>query len=457
MKSERRELFGTDGIRGRSNQFPMLPEIVVKVGQALGVILRERAEEGRMVKVLIGKDTRLSGYMIEMALASGLNSAGVYVQLVGPLPTPGIGFLAQNMRADAGIIISASHNPYVDNGIKIFGSDGFKISRADEIRIEELVASEELRDMLPPAEQVGRSKRIEDSAGRYVVFAKASFPLRQDLSGMRIVLDTAHGASYKVARSVFEELGAELIHLGNEPNGTNINFKCGALHPEATSEAVLKYRADLGICLDGDADRVILVDEKGKIINGDHILAICGIHLKEQGRLAKNTVVCTKMSNFGLFRFFQENGIEVEQTDVGDKYVVERMRQGGYVLGGEQSGHIIFLEHSTTGDGIVAALNVLSVMMEKDKKLSELGNLFESTPQVMSNVRVKNKTPLSELMAFQKELAFVESELSDRGRVIVRYSGTEPLVRVLVEGPSLEQIQGYAERLSHCLSRELNA
>ncbi|MEE6250139.1 MAG: phosphoglucosamine mutase, partial [Bdellovibrionota bacterium] len=317
-----KKLFGTDGIRGRSNQFPMLPEVVVRVGQALGLMLREEANDSKEIKVLIGKDTRLSGYMIEMALASGLNSAGVHVQLVGPLPTPGIGFLAQNMRADAGIVISASHNPYQDNGIKIFGSDGFKISKKQEETIERLVSLESMSEMLPPAEQVGRSKRIEDSTGRYVVFAKDSFPLSKDLTGVRIVLDTANGASYKVARSVFEELGAEVIPLGNQPNGTNINFKCGALYPETTAEAVTKYRADLGICLDGDADRVILVDEKGKIINGDKILAICGIHLKEQGKLDKNTVVCTKMSNFGLFRFFEKNGINVEQTDVGDKYVV---------------------------------------------------------------------------------------------------------------------------------------
>lgn len=451
-----KKLFGTDGIRGRSNQFPMLPEVVVRVGQALGLMLREEANDSKEIKVLIGKDTRLSGYMIEMALASGLNSAGVHVQLVGPLPTPGIGFLAQNMRADAGIVISASHNPYQDNGIKIFGSDGFKISKKQEETIERLVSLESMSEMLPPAEQVGRSKRIEDSTGRYVVFAKDSFPLSKDLTGVRIVLDTANGASYKVARSVFEELGAEVIPLGNQPNGTNINFKCGALYPETTAEAVTKYRADLGICLDGDADRVILVDEKGKIINGDKILAICGIHLKEQGKLDKNTVVCTKMSNFGLFRFFEKNGINVEQTDVGDKYVVERMREGGFVLGGEQSGHIIFLEHSTTGDGIVAALNVLAVMLQKSKKLSQLGDLFETTPQVMKNVKVKSKPPLEEILSFQKELEFVEQELDKEGRVIVRYSGTEALVRVLVEGPSLDKIEAYADRLGDCLKKELS-
>lgn len=457
MSKKAQKLFGTDGIRGQSNRFPMTPDVVVKVGQALGYLLRRGRDESEVVKVLIGKDTRLSGYMVEMALASGLNSAGVHVQLVGPLPTPGIGFLAMNMRANAGIIISASHNPYVDNGIKIFGSDGFKISKDMERAIEELVLErDDLSDLLPPPELVGRSKRIDDSAGRYVVFAKDTFPLEKDLTGMRIVLDTANGASYKVAKSVFEELGAEVIHLGNQPNGTNINDKCGALYPEFTAEAVVKYRADVGICLDGDADRVILVDEKGKIVDGDHILAICGLHLKENGKLEKDTVVCTKMSNFGLFKFFEDNGIKVEQTDVGDKYVVERMRQGGFILGGEQSGHIIFLKHSTTGDGIVAALNVLAIMIEKNKDLSELRNLFQCTPQIMKNVKVKQKPPLESINSFQKELSFVEGDLGDSGRVIVRYSGTEPLVRVLVEGPDEHRIEEYATQLSTCLKKELS-
>lgn len=457
MAPKPKKLFGTDGIRGRSNRFPMMPEVVVRVGQALGFLLRKDRNENDNVKVLIGKDTRLSGYMIEMALASGLNSAGVHVQLVGPLPTPGIGFLARNMRADAGVIISASHNPYVDNGIKIFGPDGFKISRDMEQEIEDLVLNtENLHELMPPPEMVGRSRRIDDSAGRYVVFAKDSFPIDEDLTGMRIVLDTANGAAYQVAKWVFEELGAEIIQLGKEPNGTNINDKCGALHPESTAEAVVKYRADMGICLDGDADRVILVDENGKILNGDHILAICGLHLHEQGKLDKNTVVCTKMSNFGLFKFFESKGIKVEQTDVGDKYVVQRMREGGYVLGGEQSGHIIFLEHSTTGDGIVAALNVLSIVLSKNKTLSQLRDLFQDTPQVMKNIKVKQKPPLESIVEFQKELEFVEGDLGDTGRVIVRYSGTEPLVRVLVEGPNAEQIEEYASQLSRCLSKELS-
>lgn len=457
MPAKPKKLFGTDGIRGRSNRFPMMPEVVVRVGQALGYLLRKDREESENVKVLIGKDTRLSGYMIEMALASGLNSAGVHVQLVGPLPTPGIGFLARNMRADAGVIISASHNPYVDNGIKIFGSDGFKISKEMEFEIEELVLrSDELHDLMAPAEMVGRSRRIEDSAGRYVVFAKDSFPMNKDLTGMRIVLDTANGASYKVAKSVFEELGAEIIQLGKDPNGTNINDNCGALHPEGTAEAVVKYRADIGICLDGDADRVILVDDKGKVVNGDHILAICGLHLKEQGKLVDDTVVCTKMSNFGLFKFFEKNGIKAIQTDVGDKFVVQAMREGGYVLGGEQSGHIIFIEHSTTGDGIVAALNVLSIILEKNKSLADLRNLFQDTPQVMKNIMVKEKPPLDSIVEFQKELEFVEGDLGSDGRVIVRYSGTEALVRVLVEGPNAERIEEYASQLGKCLSKELS-
>jgi phosphoglucosamine mutase len=452
------KLFGTDGIRGTANSYPMTPDLVLKVGQAIGLSLhrhpsRRRGEDKRTV--LIGKDTRLSGYMLEQALSSGLNSMGVRVILVGPLPTPGIGYLAQNMRADAGIVISASHNQFNDNGIKIFGPDGFKIPADWEEEIEKLVFEEDLTKSLAESTKVGRTRRIEDAAGRYIVYAKSSLPYNLSLDGLRIVLDCANGASYKVAPAIFEELGAEVFVLGNEPNGYNINDKVGALYPQALSEAVLKFRADVGISLDGDADRVIMVDENGDIVHGDHILAVCALHLKKQKRLPKNKIVATQMSNFGLDKLMKANNIEVVRTKVGDKYVVEEMRKSGVVLGGEQSGHIIFLDHSTTGDGCVAALNVLSVMVGEEKKLSELKNVFEDVPQILINTRVSERRDLDELAGFKDLITSVQDKLGDSGRVFVRFSGTEPLVRVLVEGPDKRQITQFAEEIAAFLQRKL--
>ncbi len=449
-------LFGTDGIRGKTNRYPMTPGTVIRVGQALGYILRQRPGKGEHKKVVIGKDTRLSGYMIEQALASGLNSMGVHVQLVGPLPTPGIGFLTCNMRADAGVVISASHNPFDDNGIKIFDFDGYKISASMEKHIEDLVSMDNLEEFLPSPVDVGRTKRIEDSMGRYIVFVKSAFPLEMTLDGLRIVLDCAHGAAYKVAPEVFRELGAEVIVLGNTPNGTNINEKSGALYPPKLAEAVVRYRADLGISLDGDADRVIMSNEKGQIVDGDHILAICAINLKSHGKLAKNTLVATHMSNFGLEKLMASHDIQVVKTDVGDKYVVEEMRNNGYVLGGEQSGHIIFLDHATTGDGLVAALKVLEVLQEKQCKLSTLTDSFHKVPQVLINCRVSQKKELSQLIGYNELLNEISGELKGEGRVFVRFSGTEPLVRVLVEGPNAAKIGEYAERLSHFLQNQLS-
>lgn len=451
-----KKLFGTDGIRGTANQFPMTNDIVLRVGQALGHILKRQKPRGSFVKVLIGKDTRLSGYMIEMALASGLNSTGVHVQLVGPLPTPGIGYLARNMRADAGIVISASHNPFYDNGIKIFGPDGYKISDEMEKEIEDLVLEGDLSPFLADKLEVGRSRRIEDSTGRYVVYVKSSFPLERDLEGMRIVLDCANGAAYKVAPTVFEELGAETFVIGNHPNGTNINDECGALFPERTAEAVLKYRADVGICLDGDADRVIMVDEQGNFVNGDHILAICGLYLKRQGKLPKNSVVCTHMSNYGLHRLLKQNGIDTVTVDVGDKHVVEEMRAKGYSLGGEQSGHIIFMEHSTTGDGLIAALNVIAVMAQDKKKLSDLSSVLDDLPQVLKNIRITKKTELEKIKGYPELLRSIQEKQNGNGRVYVRFSGTEALARVLVEGESPEKIAEFADQISSLLQKELN-
>lgn len=456
-KQQHKKLFGTDGIRGTANVYPMIPEMVMKVGQAIGYILRQREDNiiNGVRKVVIGKDTRLSGYMIEQALASGLNSMGISVQLVGPLPTPGIGYLTRTMRAAAGIVISASHNAYQDNGIKIFGPDGFKIADELEREIERLVFEVDLNQHLPTGPDVGRTKRIEDAQGRYIVYVKSTFPLEYTLEGLRIVLDTAHGASYKVAPAIFEELGAEIIQLGDEPNGTNINDKVGALYPAKLAEAVLHYRADVGISLDGDADRVIMVDDRGRIINGDHILAICALHMQKRGLLKKSTLVATQMSNFGLEKCMKENGIQLVKVGVGDKYVVEEMRKSGYNLGGEQSGHIIFLDHTTTGDACIAALSVLAVLKESGKTMSELNEVFEDVPQVLINCRVKRRAELSEIKGYSQLINKVEKELGNTGRVFVRFSGTEPLLRILVEGLDKLQIQTYAEEIASFLEREL--
>lgn len=451
-------LFGTDGIRGMANKYPMTPDVVMRVGQALGFVLNQQVSSRRVNHriVMIGKDTRISGYMLEQALSSGLNSMGVWVQLVGPLPTPGIGFLARNMRADAGVVISASHNAYYDNGIKIFGADGFKITGEMEAEIERLVRDVDLHLHLADSHEIGRTRRIDDAAGRYIVYVKDSFPLDLSLDGVRIVLDCASGAAYKVAPAVFEELGAEVVLTGNRPDGFNINEKTGALYPQNTCEAVIKYRADVGISLDGDGDRVIMVDEKGRIVNGDHILAICAIHLAKKHSLPGNTVVATHMSNVGLELALRSHGINLVRTDVGDKYVVEEMRRSGYILGGEQSGHIISLDHSTTGDGCVAALNVLAVMLQEKKKLSELSKWMKDVPQVLINTRVSHRRELENISGYQSMIDEINTQLSGDGRVFVRFSGTEPVVRVLVEGTDKKAIGRHAERIASFLQKELS-
>ncbi|MEY4616498.1 MAG: hypothetical protein RJB66_1458 [Pseudomonadota bacterium] len=451
------KLFGTDGIRGQANQFPMLPNVVVKVGQAIGVLLQKKRVEGKSPtpKVVIGKDTRLSGYMLEMALASGLNSMGVDVQLVGPLPTPGIGFITRNMRADAGIVISASHNPYSDNGIKIFAADGFKIPDEMEREIERLIHEDHFDEYLAKSNQLGRSRRIDDAQGRYIVHAKNTFPMDFTLDGLRIVLDTANGASYKVAKAVFEELGAEVIQIGDEPNGLNINDKSGALYPTAVANAVLFYRADVGVSLDGDADRVMMVDEKGQVLNGDHILGICAIHMKKNGTLKNNRLVVTHMSNFGLEKVMKKHGIQVSKVNVGDKYVVEELRRSSGNLGGEQSGHIIFLDHSTTGDGCVAALNVLAVMRESKKRLSELQGWIEEVPQILINVRVKRRASLDDIKGYNELIGKISTELGEEGRLFIRFSGTEPVIRILVEGPDRNRIHEHAQDIAALLEKEL--
>lgn len=459
MAAENTKLFGTDGIRGTANQYPMTVDMVVKVGQAIGYLLQRQELPwiSPTRKVVIGKDTRLSGYMIEQALSSGLNSMGVHVQLVGPLPTPGIGYLTRNMRAAAGIVISASHNAFQDNGIKVFGYDGFKIPDELEREIERLVFDEDLTRLLPSSAQIGRTRRIEDAQGRYIVYAKNTFPLEYTLDGLRIVLDTAHGAAYKVAPAIFEELGAEVMVIGNQPNGVNINDKSGALYPARLAEAVQQYRADVGISLDGDADRVIMVDDKGQVVNGDHILGICALHMKKNGSLKQNTVVVTQMSNFGLDKKMKEAGINVVRTGVGDKYVVEEMRRGGYNLGGEQSGHIIFLDHTTTGDACIAALNVLAVMKQTGVKMSDLNRIIEDVPQVLVNCRVKRRVDLKSIPGYDSFIQSMVSSLNGQGRVFVRFSGTEPLLRILVEGPDKREISTIAEKIADFLEKHLSS
>ncbi len=459
MSQNKRKLFGTDGIRGTANRDPMTPDIALKVGQALGYVLKSSPSapirKGLPRTVLIGKDTRLSGYMIEQAMASGLNSMGVRVLLTGPLPTPGIGFVAQNMRADAGVVISASHNAYHDNGIKIFGSDGFKIDALMEEEIERLVFEEDISALLEDPDRIGRTRRIDDADGRYIVYAKNTFPLNLSLEGMRIVLDCANGAAYKVAPAILEELGAEVMVIGNEPNGRNINDKVGALYPHRISEEVVRFRADVGVSLDGDADRVMMADERGHIVNGDHILAISALHKKDKKQLVHDTVVATEMSNIGLEQCLNRSGVQLVRTDVGDKYVVEEMRKNGYNLGGEQSGHIICLDHSTTGDGIVAALDVLSVMRSTGRKLSDLSNVMMDVPQVLVNARVKSRAELKEIPGYEELIAKVRDRLKGRGRVFVRFSGTEPVARVLVEGPDKRLISTFAEEIANLIQSHL--
>ncbi|MBS2031568.1 MAG: phosphoglucosamine mutase [Deltaproteobacteria bacterium] len=447
-----RRLFGTDGVRGVANVWPMTTEVAMQLGRAVAHLMRNGSHRHRVV---IGKDTRLSGYMLEQALAAGICSMGVDVMLVGPLPTPGIAFITQSMRADAGAVISASHNPYQDNGIKFFSRDGFKLPDEVEMKIEELIASSSLDAMRPTATKIGKAYRIEDAQGRYIVFLKNTFPKELTLDGLTIVVDCAHGASYKVAPAVFEELGAKVIRLGVAPDGKNINAKVGALHPEHMAKAVQKHGADLGIAMDGDADRVIVCDEKGNIVDGDAIMAICARELTERKALAKRTLVATVMSNMGLDKAMAGIGVKVVRTRVGDRYVVEEMRRSGFNFGGEQSGHLIFLDHATTGDGAIAALNLLAVMVKSGKPLSELARFLTLFPQTQLNIAVKEKRELGELPTVVKAIRSVEGALGKDGRVLVRFSGTEAKARVLVEGPDARRNQGYADQIAGELKKAL--
>ncbi len=425
-----KQLFGTDGVRGVANVYPMTTEIAMQLGRAIAFIVKNRVRGNTIV---IGKDTRLSGYMLENALAAGICSMGVNVQLVGPLPTPGIAFITTSMRADAGVVISASHNPFQDNGIKIFSADGFKLPDEVEADIEDLIFSQKMAALRPVAEEVGRASRIDDAAGRYIVALKNTFPKDYVLDDFHIVLDCAHGATYKVAPHVFAELGARVTCIGCEPDGTNINDGCGALHPEVMAARVQQLGADIGLALDGDGDRLIVCDEHGRIVDGDHIMAICASELLHRRKLKKKTLVATVMSNMGLEQAMAAMGGQMVRTQVGDRYVVEAMRAGGFNLGGEQSGHIVMTDYATTGDGLIAGLQFLAAMVETGQKASELVRQFETVPQMLKNVRYADgKKPL-ETESVKAVIEANAARIKGKGRILIRKSGTEPLIRVMAE------------------------
>jgi phosphoglucosamine mutase len=445
-------LFGTDGIRGTANQYPMTAEIALNVGRAIAHLFKR---SGHTPKIIIGKDTRLSGYVFENALVSGICSMGVNAILAGVCPTPGIAFLTSSMRADAGIVISASHNPFQDNGIKIFSGDGSKLPDETERSLEELILSGQMEALYPPPTELGKAYRMEDARGRYIVFLKHTFPKELTLEGMKIVIDCAQGATYRVAPETFFELGADVKAVFDAPTGRNINVNCGSQHPEALADEVVKRRADVGFAFDGDGDRVIAVDEKGDVLTGDKILAICAASLKKEGKLANNLVVRTVMSNIGLTMALRELGIESVMTDVGDRYVFEAMQNKGAIIGGEDSGHIIFLNHHTSGDGIVTALQILATMKKENKPLSALAGIMKTYPQHLLNVETKSRPDLATVPEIVTAIKDVESKLGDQGRVLVRYSGTQNLCRVMVEGPTERETHHYCQTISDVIRREL--
>jgi phosphoglucosamine mutase len=448
-----RKLFGTDGIRGKANVPPMTPELTVRLGRAVALVARR--DSGRAPRIVIGKDTRLSGYMLETALSAGICAMGGRVMLCGPMPTPAVANLTQSMRADAGVVISASHNPYEDNGIKIFGPDGFKLPDERELEIERLLDDPALDEKSSTGGSVGRAERIDDATGRYIVYAKSTFPRELTLNGVRVVVDAAHGAAYKVAPDVFSELGAEVSALGVTPNGKNINKAAGALYPEGMAREVLKKKAHIGIALDGDADRVIIADENGQIVDGDAVMALCATRMLGQNRLAHRTVVATVMSNMGLERALTGVGGRMIRTGVGDRYVVEEMRRSGFNFGGEQSGHLIFLDHATTGDGIVAALQVLAIMVTEQKPLSELSRVMQRVPQVLKSLLLPSRRPIEEMPELSKQIRRVEQALGQEGRVLVRWSGTEAKLRLMVEGPDLVVLETVVSEMAEAARIDL--
>ncbi len=428
----KKEYFGTDGIRGTANTYPMCGDMALKVAMATAAVLRHELNGKHMNRVVIGKDTRLSCYMLEQAMSAGFLSMGMDVIMVGPLPTPAIAMLTRSLRADVGVMISASHNPYQDNGIKLFGADGYKLDDDIESRIEDKI-NQDLRDELAAPDDIGKASRLEDATGRYIESLKRSIPQRHSLEGLKVIVDCANGAAYKVAPQVFWEMEIDVITIGNTPNGRNINDGYGAMSTGRLQEAVVDHGADVGIALDGDADRLIMVDEKGNKIDGDQLMGLLALWMKEQGSLRGGGLVATIMSNLGLERLMQDNGLCLARTTVGDRYVVEHMREHGFNLGGEQSGHLILGDHVTTGDGVLAALQVLNIIKHKDKPASEALKVFDPVPQILKNVRYKGACPLEQEIV-QKEIKKVQAHLESSGRVIVRASGTEPVIRVMAEG-----------------------
>ncbi len=443
-----RKYFGTDGVRGRANEGAMSPDIVMKIGMAAGHLHRRG---GHRHRVVIGKDTRLSGYMLEQALTAGLLASGMDVFLLGPVPTPAVAMLTRSMRADLGVMISASHNPFYDNGIKIFGPDGYKLSDESELKIEALIDNP-ASDSLAGSNDIGRAKRIEDSGARYIEFTKRTYPGESDLNGLRIVIDTANGAAYKTANVALWELGAEIFELGNDPNGFNINDKCGSTSPQAMCDKVRETRADIGIALDGDADRVIICDEKGNVIDGDQLMALIATSWAARGQLKGGGLVATIMSNLGLERFLQGKGLNLARTKVGDRYVVEHMRANGFNIGGEQSGHIVMSDYTTTGDGLLAALQVLAEVVRQGKPVSEVCRMFEPLPQVLKNVKFKGGKPLED-NAVKLAIADAEKRLGNSGRLVIRPSGTEPLIRVMAEGDDSTKVNGIVDELCGVIAK----
>lgn len=442
-------LFGTDGIRGEANRPPMDAATALALGQAVAYVLRR---PGHTTRIVIGKDTRISGYMLESALEAGITSMGGEPYLVGVMPTPGVAFLTRSMRADAGIAISASHNPYQDNGMKVFAGTGYKLSDEQEAAVEELVLNGGLAGLLPPAREMGHARRLDDAQGRYVAFLKETFPRSLTLEGLKVVVDVANGATYRVAPAVFSELGAEVTVIHNTPNGLNINHRCGSQHTEALRHAVVAEGAHVGLAFDGDGDRLIAVDEKGRQVTGDQILLACALMLKAESRLANDLVVSTVMSNLGLRRACRKYGLRHHEAQVGDRNVLEDLLRLGGVLGGEDSGHVIFLEHHSTGDGILTALQLLAAMLKADKPLSELAGLMEVFPQRLLNVRVRKKPPLEDVPEISASIAEAVAELGEEGRVLVRYSGTEDVCRVMVEGPTVELTERLAASIAEAVA-----
>jgi phosphoglucosamine mutase len=448
-----RKLFGTDGIRGVANEHPMTPELALQLGRAVTFVAGRG--KGHVPRIVIGKDTRLSGYMLEQAIASGVCAMGGRVMLCGPMPTPAIAHLTVSMRADAGIVISASHNPYQDNGIKVFGADGFKLPDEAESEIERFIDDDRLLGKRSTGPGIGRAEKLEDARGRYVVFLKQTFPDDLSLDGVRVVIDAAHGAAYRVAPLVLQELGAVVTAIGVKPNGVNINKDAGALHPENVRAEVVKRGAAIGIALDGDADRLIVVDEKGQIVDGDQVLAMCAAQMAAENTLRKRTVVATVMSNLGLEQALAKLDIKLLRTQVGDRYVVEAMRRGGYNLGGEQSGHLVFLDHASTGDGLLGALQVLALMLRTGKPLSELADrAMRRVPQVLENVTLSSRMPLEDMRRLADLTAKITKALGADGRVFVRWSGTEPKLRIMLEGPNEVRIRVWAKELAEAAKRD---